>query len=172
MLGRKVFGYHPYWMSTPAINSYQFDLLSSVIYFSYEVDPSTAGYSTIHGWLTTPLVDKAHAAGVKVQLCATNFGSANNTALLSNAAAQDTLIANLIRLIRLRNAEGINIDFESVPTSQRANLTAFFSNLKMRLHAVLPDAEISVAAPAVDWNNSWDVASLAPYIHYFFIMCY
>ncbi len=168
----KVYGYHPYWINSSAINSYQFDLLSHIAYFSYEVDPVTGGYKTIHDWLTTPLVDKAHAASVRVHLSVTNFGSSNNTTLLSNPIARDTLIANLVRLVQLRNAEGVNIDFESVPASQRANLVTFTRDLETKLAATIPVAEVSMASPAVDWNNSWDLPALAQYIDFFFVMCY
>lgn len=168
----KVYGYHPYWINSSAINSYQFDVLSHIAYFSYEVDPVTGGYKTIHDWLTTSLVDKAHAASVRVHLTVTNFSSSNNSTLLSNPIARDTLIANLVRLVQLRNAEGVNIDFESVPASQRANLVTFTRDLKTKLSSTMPVAEVSMASPAVDWNNSWDLPALAQYIDLFFVMCY
>ena len=171
-LTKIIFGYHPYWVSNSAMDHYRFDLLSHVAYFSYEVDPATGGYKTIHDWLTTPLIAKAKAAGTKVHLCVTNFGSSANTTLLTNPVARDTLIANLIRLVKTRNADGVNIDFEALGGSQRANLVSFFRDLHQRMKTELPASTISVAAPAVDWNNAWDIASLKNYIDVFFVMCY
>lgn len=171
-LSHVVFGYHPYWIGSSSIDRYRFDLLSHVAYFSYEVNGSTGLPNTIRDWLTTPLIEKAKAAGVKVSLTVTNFGSANNTALLSSQSARDTLIANAARLVKQRNADGVNIDFEAVGGSQRANLVAFFRDLRAHMDKEIPGGVISVAAPAVDWNNAWDIAALSQSIDIFFVMCY
>src|SRR5687768_14572427 len=48
-LSRQVFGWNPYWAGT-AYNNYNYNLLSTVAYFSYEVDTATGGYTTIHFW--------------------------------------------------------------------------------------------------------------------------
>ena len=171
-LSRIVYGYHPYWRPDASIDNYRSELLSHVAYFSYAVDPATGGYSTVRDWLTTPLVDWAKARGVKVHLCVTNFGSGNNRALLSSQPARDTLIANLVRMVQARGADGVNIDFESVPGSERENMVTFFADLRTRLQAAVPGAEIAVAAPAVDWSGSWDLERLKDYIDIFFVMCY
>ena len=39
----EVFGWHPYWMGS-AWKSYPFELLSTVSYFSYKLDPRTGSY--------------------------------------------------------------------------------------------------------------------------------
>jgi spore germination protein YaaH len=171
-LTHTVFGYHPYWIHDSIAQHYRLELLSHMAYFSAEVDPVTGELLTNRGWLTAPVVDRALAAGVKVQLAVTNFGAENSRTLLQSPAARDTLIRRLIELVRLRGANGLAIDFEAVPGDQRDNLTSFFADLSGRLHAELPNAEISAAIPAVDWSNSWDAAALAQYIDIVFVMCY
>ena len=42
--GREVFGWHPYWMGNSWKN-YPFELLSTVSFFSYKVDPNTGSYT-------------------------------------------------------------------------------------------------------------------------------
>ncbi len=168
VLTHAVFGYHPYWIAESAIDDYRFDLLSHVAYFAYEVDPSTGAAADIHDWLTTALVDRAQAAGTNVLLVVTNFGATANRTFLSSPRAQDTLIANLTRLLDARSAAGVNIDFEAVPGDQRDNLTAFFT----RLRQAFPGRLITVAAPAVDWSGTWNLPALSPLIDLFFIMGY
>jgi len=136
------------------------------------VDPGSGEIADYYGWLVSPVIDSAKAAGVRVHLVATNFGASANRTLLSSPAARDTLVRRLIELMRLRGADGVNIDFEAVPGDQRDNLTAFFATLDAALASELPDAEISAALPAVDWSDSWNAAALAQHIDIFFIMCY
>ncbi|MBE0644549.1 MAG: hypothetical protein IH600_10760 [Bacteroidetes bacterium] len=167
-----VHGYHPYWISDAAADNYRWDLLTHLAYFSYEVDAASGEAVTIRNWRTTTVIDRAKAAGVKVLLTVTNFGAANNRTLLSNAQSRDVLITRLIALLQERGGSGVNIDFESVPGDQRENLVTFFAQLRAGLDAAIPDAVISVAAPAVDWNAAWDVAALASSIDLFFVMCY
>ena len=171
-----VHGYHPYWIADEAADGYRWDLLSHLAYFSYEVDPTTGEASTIRGWRTSSVIDRAKAEGVKVLLTVTNFGAAANRTLLSSSAARDTLISRLAGLLVERGAHGVNLDFESVPGDMRAALVSFAADLRVRLHAErlagrIPDAVISVAAPAVDWNGAWDVAALSASVDLFLVMC-
>jgi spore germination protein len=168
---RHVFGWHPYWMGT-AYHSYNFSLLSAVAYFSYELDPSTGYYRTIHDWRTTNLVDSAHAHGCKVLLSVTNFGSKNNAQFLSNLNAQRTFINTLITLLRERNADGVNIDFEDIPKSSRANLSNFIIDLSSSLRAARKDYLITIALPAIDFGYVYEIKQLNKYVDLFVIMGY
>ncbi|MCZ7556706.1 MAG: glycosyl hydrolase family 18 protein [Bacteroidia bacterium] len=167
-----VHGYHPYWISDDAVDLYRLDLLSHVAYFSCEIDPASGLPTNTRGWLTSTVPARAKAAGVKVLLTVTNFGAGANRTLLANPVACDTLCAVLVRLVHARAADGVSIDFESVPADQRDNFTTFFAKLRNALDAYGEGMIISAAAPAVDWSGSWDVSSLAEYIDLFFIMGY
>lgn len=164
-----VFGWHPYWGGT-TYNDYDYSLLSDVCYFSYEVDPSTGGYTTIHNWKTTELVQRAKENGVRVHLCVTLFGG--HASLLENATSRRTLIDSLIALVRLRDGNGVNIDFEGVPSGQRENLASFMRELGERFHTEIPGSIISIALPSVDWGNAFDVEAMVPYVDLFIIMGY
>ncbi len=173
-LQKQVMGYHPYWAGT-AFNSYQWNLLSTIVFFSYEVDPATGNYSNptvINTWRTTNLVNVAHANGTEVQLCATLFGGTNLGNFLGNATARRRCIDSLIALVSLRNAEGINIDFEGLPGSQRTNFVNFMQQLRDTLNRRRPNTRLSVALPAVDWSNAYDVVSLSNICDQLFIMGY
>lgn len=170
-LQKKVFGFNPYWVGT-AFASYDYSLLSTVAYFSYEVNPQTGSYNTIYAWKTTDFVPTAQAKGVKVVLAVTNFGSTANTTLLNNPRAKQTLVDSLIALVKFRKADGVNIDFETVPATARDSLSKFMRDLSLKMKAALPGSALSIDLPAVDWSNAFDVQAMVPFVDDFLIMGY
>lgn len=168
-LEKIVFGYHPYWVGSTYLN-YRWDLLSDLCYFSYEVDTLTGNAYSTHSWSTAAVVDTALAHGTRVHLCVTLFDG--HTYFLTHASAKQTLITNLINLVTARGAHGVNIDFEGVPSSQKANLTAFLIDLCNQMHLANPAYKVSIAAPAVNWSGTYDVAALSGYLDWFVIMGY
>ncbi len=168
-LKKIVFGWHPYWNGT-GYNEYDFSLLSDIAYFSYEVDPSTGSYSSIHAWKTTPVIDLAKAAGTRVSLSVTLF-SGHHT-LFENEVSCQTLIDSLINLVTFRGATGVNIDFEAVPSSQRDNLSRFIKNLGSQFHNKIPGSLVSIAIPSINKNQTFDVKSMVPFVDLFIIMGY
>ena len=161
-LQKKVVGWHPYWMGT-AYQRYDYSKLSTIAYFSAEVNPTNGNLTTLNSWSNTPVVSWAHSNNVKVVLTATLFGSANNALLLTNSASCSNLITQLLRAVTNRSGgvkgDGVNIDFESVGSASKTHLTTFLSNLTVRFHAELPGSEVSLALPAVDWSSAYDVAA-------------
>ncbi|MCX6335365.1 MAG: glycosyl hydrolase family 18 protein [Bacteroidia bacterium] len=171
-LTAKILGWHPYWAASTAYLNYDYNALSHIAFFSYEVDTATGGYTTIRGWNTTPIIDYAHQNGTKVLLTVTNFGTAKNTELLSDPIKQMNLVNTLIPLLKSRNADGVNFDLESVSLSQRSNLVNFMQMAVNMIKAELPNAEISMATPAVDWSGSWDLKNLSEICDYLIVMGY
>lgn len=169
VLEKEVFGWHPSWEGTGYTN-YTFDLLSTVAYFSYEVNPSTGYATTMNSWSNTPLVQWAHSNGTKVVLCATMMSGHTN--FFGSSTAQSNLIGELIRVVGLRGADGVNIDFEAIPSGYRTHLTAFMSNLATRMHAEIPDSQVSICLPAVDWSSLFDVAAYDGFLDRCIIMGY
>jgi len=166
-----VYGWHPYWEGS-AYTNYNFNLLSTFSYFSYELVPSTGNYSSIHSWKTTSSINLAQAAGTRVELCVTNFGSSNNSTFLTNMTARQTLIDSLISLLNYRNADGVNIDFEGVSGSNRNDLTSFMTDLSNQLKAAIPGATVTMATYSVDWSNVFDLPALNNVVDQFIIMGY
>lgn len=167
----KVFGWHPYWMGT-AYESYNFTLLSYIAYFSYELDPVNGSYKSIHNWKTTALIDSAHANQTKVLLTVTNFGASKNRKFLNNIKAQKNLVRQLITLLKERNGDGVNIDFEGVRPQDRDELTNFIIDLSSSLKTENSKYSVTVSIPAFDFNNVYNISSLASHIDLFVIMGY
>ena len=171
MGSRIVFGYHPYWASA-AWQYYRYDVLTHVAHFSAEVDPTSGAIVEDRGWSDTGLVPKALGAGVKAILACSNIGGAANTTLLAQRSRCETLIEQLVALVRARNANGVNIDFEQVSAAQRANLVRFASDLARGFRTELPGAEVSCAIPAIDWSKSYDVQALSAVCDHLILLGY
>ena len=169
-LSHEVIGYLPYWEydEYPDLN---YNLLTQINFFSAEL----SDYGDIinnHNWENLYFIEFAQSQGVKVKLCATLFGQESLTTLLSNYFNRQNAINNLLDLVVNAGADGIDIDFELVPASQRENLVLFMQELSFAFHNELDDPIITMATPAIDWSNAWDYESLAAITDGLFIMGY
>jgi spore germination protein YaaH len=172
VLNKVVYGWNPYWAGTTYVN-YQWNLLSHLCHFSYELNYATGNPITTHNWATDDAVDSALAHGVKVDLCVTLMNQANLTSFLDSSNARQTLITNLINLIQVRGANGVNIDFEGMASSDSADFKTFMISLCNQMHAAIPGSQVSYCLPAVEWSsNTYSVKALIPYVDMFIIMGY
>ena len=168
-LNKVVYGWHPYWNGT-VYNNYQWNLISRLSYCFYDVDYSTGSASSTHSWATAAVIDSALTHGVKVDLCVDLFS--NLTSFLGNTAAKSTLITNLINLVGSRGANGVNIDFEGMTSSNKAAFTLFMDSLCTRMHTAIPGSKVSIATYAVDWGPVFDIPALNQFVDMFVIMGY
>lgn len=166
----EIFGWYPNW-DTEYYKSLNYDLLTTIAYFAYEVNPQTGNASKSNDWNTTPLVDSVKKHGKKIMLTATNFGSANKT-LLHNETATKTLINNLIKANQSRNANGICIDFEGLQNTESQLFVSFIRQLKLGLQKADPANQLYITLPAVDWSSAFLTDSLEKYTDKFVIMGY
>ena len=166
----EVFGYHPYWMGT-AWQNYNYSLISTIAYFSAEAT-ATGALNNLHGWPVTGLINIAHTNGVDVVLCVTLFNNSDLVTLLSNATYRQNLIDNLLTQVQAGNADGVNVDFESFPASQKQNMVQFITDLTNTFHNEIPGSQVTLATPAVDWSDGWDYNALATVSDGLFIMGY
>ena len=167
---KTVFGYHPYWMNS-AYPNYNYNLLSTIAYFGVDVD-SYGNISDRNGWPLTGLINLAHGYGVKVVLVAINFNSNSLTTLLSSSTNRTRLVNNLLNEVTRGNGDGINIDFERLPSSQQQNLNLFMRALADTFHTHIPHSSVSMALPAVNWGGKFDYYTLATICDALFIMGY
>ncbi|MCD4694877.1 MAG: T9SS type A sorting domain-containing protein, partial [Bacteroidales bacterium] len=125
---------------------------------------------TTHNWDTSPAIDSALANDAKVHLCVTLFSG--HAAFFTNPNAQQTLINNIIELITSRNAHGVNMDVEALPSAYKEEFMDFMILLCDQIETELPNAEVSIAAPAVNWSNKFNIPLLNEYLDFFMVMGY
>ena len=109
--------------------------LSFLSIFSYEVRPD-GSLSTIDD---EPLIQAARAARVAPFMVITNieqggsFSSDLASQILNNEQVQDTLIDNVLRIMRQKNYYGLDIDFEYLYPQDRENYNDFLRKVAARI---------------------------------------
>ena len=170
-LTKEIFGWYPYWDKN-LYKSLNYSLLSTVAYFSYEVNPKTGDTLTTNGWLTEPSVDVITNKDKRVLLTITNFGYKENRQFLKNPSAGNLLIQRAIELIEAKGANGVCIDFEGIPKSQKKNFNSFIAQFGQELREANKDFKLYLTIPALDYNEYLDFETLTPVVDQFIIMGY
>ena len=172
-LTHEVLGFLPHYkLDAGTRGALRYDLISTLAYFG--IGAGTDGGLVRNnpgwnGWVSaemTQVINAAHARGVKVVPTITFMTSGSDwgplTTLLNTAAHRARLVREITALIRDRGADGVNIDFEPVPTSLRSQMTTFIRELKAGLldgHA--PSyLTVSTMAGAAAWSTGYDVVGL------------
>jgi spore germination protein YaaH len=104
------------------------------------------------------------------------FSAAIAKAILAPGAAQTTAVNNIAKLAAHGYA-GINLDFEAVPHTLRAEYTAFAQMLATTLHATNQVLVLSVPAKSSDdpndsWAGAYDYAALGQIVDTLQVMTY
>jgi hypothetical protein len=169
-LKKKIYGWHPYW-SGSVYTAYDWSMLSDFCYFDYAVSPTTGqNTNSSFAWSTSAAVTAAQSNGCKIHFCVTLFAS--HATFWATPSAQTTLINNIVSLLNSRSANGVNIDFEGMGSSDKTPFKNFMVNLKSALVAANPNYKLSMALYAVDWSGTFDIPNLNPVVDDFIIMGY
>ncbi|MDP2313102.1 MAG: glycosyl hydrolase family 18 protein [Pseudomonadota bacterium] len=160
-----VYGYLPYWTVGP--EDVPWDHLTHLAIFNVDLE-SDGSLSDTSRWtgVAADAVAMGHAAGVKVHLCVTSFDDDVMDAVLSSASRRAAAIEALGALVDAYGADGVNVDFEGMPSARRDDLVTFTRDLRARV------GEVWLATPAVDWSDAYDYPALADASDGLFIMGY
>jgi len=163
-------GFYPYWIGTaPADLPYAY--LSTIAFFSVEIN-QYGNVTATHGWPDGDLVDTAHAHGVRVVLTITNFSASQQQTLLASATYRAAAVNHIVQQVDAGGADGVNIDFEGLPVSAKANFVTFITELRAGLQTIIDNPHLTVCTPAIDWSGAYDYDKIAAHANYLFIMAY
>jgi spore germination protein YaaH len=122
--------------------------------------------------------DWAHARGLRVWPMFTNdIDQVVSHRVFTDAALRSTVIARVAALARAEHADGVNVDWEDVRTSDRDGFTAFLSEAA----AVWREAGLVVSVDVTartdtwqlgDWSESFDRAAVGRIADYVVLMAY
>lgn len=189
-LDKEVLGFLPYWFWPSYSNdSLQYDKLSTIAYFGLTCGingqwiTDDAGYTAFYGANFTDLLAKAHANDTKVVVTVKNFDAQSITKLVTNVnGAGQTLIDNIVDVVRARGLDGVNIDFEYVASAEwpvdetlRMSFVAWHENLATRMHSEFPGSHVStdVYASSSLYYKAYDMPALgASSLDYIMVMTY
>ncbi len=106
----------------------------------------------------------------------------NQDAELLNPRARDNAIANIVRVVKNHGYDGIDIDFEFVPTTgkkdfrvDRNQMTLFMKLLSARLTKIGKETHMAVlphVGVSPEMSEVFDYSGLAPFVHKVTLMCY
>jgi GH18 family chitinase len=168
-LEKIVYGFWPYWGGSTYTN-FDWSLISDLVYFSYEINPSTGAPSSVHDWATSEAVNAAIENDVRVSICANLFAS--HSTFLESSTAKQNFITTVIDLLKSRGGKGVCIDFEGVSSSHNVGITTFMESLSEQVHSNIAGSIVTICLPAVEWSDKFDVAAMMDYVDYFVIMGY
>ncbi|HXI69269.1 MAG TPA: glycoside hydrolase family 18 protein [Verrucomicrobiae bacterium] len=141
--------YYPGWEQAgmPA-SSIDFNTLTHVVHFS--VVPNSNG--TLNSGVTlansTDLVSKAHAAGRKVLICVGGADSENAFQGATSIANLPVFISNLTNFVATRGYDGVDIDWEPLPTADAQPFTNLVTGLRSALNGFSQQKLLTAAAGA------------------------
>ena len=176
---REVFGWHPYWMGS-SWEQYPFELLSTISYFSYTVEPKTGlnkNPEHLDDWNNSALLDSAKAKNTRVLLTISLHGESNQRIFLDNPLLWNNLYQDVSKLLLARDADGIDINFENIPTSFSTEFADFIKGFDQYLSTEFQNNSkeapfISLTLPASKGRKSFALKRLNDIIDLFVIMGY
>ena len=176
----EVFGFAPYWTLAQSAG-FDVSQISTIAYFSIDInadgtlDESGPGWNGYQSQEFANLITRAHAAGDRVVLTATDFDQSSLNQLTSSPTAPATLSKALIAAIQAKNLDGVNLDLEGSGSGDQVGLTNLVTQVSAALHGVNPNYQVTMdtyASAAGDPNGFYNIRALAPAVDGFFVMAY
>ena len=155
-------------------------MLSTISYFSYNINSRTGlsqNPKQIEDWNNTKLIDSAKANNTRVLLTVSLHGSKNQERFLDNKLLWNNLYGDVSKLILNRNADGVDINFEDVPSRYKNEFVNFVEGFNKFLSTQFEINEknspfISVTLPAFKDRENYDIKKLDSFVNLFVIMGY
>lgn len=87
---------------------------------------------------------------------AKSFSASAVETMLATSASREAHAAAIVQLVSTNAFDGIDVDYERVPASSRANFTAFVTTLGAKLHGAGKKLSVTVYAKTADvtWNGA------------------
>jgi spore germination protein YaaH len=171
--GTEVYTWYPYWMGD-VWKSYDLNLISTISFFSYNIDPKTGNYmnpAQIKQWRETDLLDSAKNHNTKVLLSLALEGEGNHLEYLNNEASWNTTIDSIAVLLKERDADGIEIEFMDIPLEMDAKFLRFVASLKENLdyRFITKQMTLSLVIPAAPDKFPFELKKLDEAVDLFIV---
>jgi spore germination protein YaaH len=171
--GTEVYTWYPYWMGD-VWKSYDLNLISTISFFSYNIDPKTGNYmnpAQIKQWRETDLLDSAKKHDTTVLLSLALEGEGNHLEYLNNEASWNTTIDSIAVLLKERDADGIEIEFMDIPLEMDEKFRRFVASLKENLdyRFITKQMTLSLVIPASPDKFPFDLEKLDESVDLFIV---
>jgi hypothetical protein len=150
-----VFGYYPFWLEY-LYSEIDFSGYTVVSYNSAKLNPENGDIIRVREWGTTPLIDTLKNNDIPYLFAISNSGKENNGLFLKNSEAIDHMVNRSLELIKLRQANGILIDFTDIGLADRSGYASFLTRLHSELIKADSNSMLYITIPVLDENKSFD----------------
>lgn len=169
----EVYTWYPYWMGD-VWKSYDFNLISSISFLSYNIDPKTGSYlnpAQIKQWRETDLLDSAKIHKTKVLLSLALEGEENHLEFLKNEKSWTTTLDSITVLLKERDADGIEVEFIDIPLELEPKFLDFVAQLKENLsyRFITKKLTLSLVIPAAPDKFPFDLRKLDESVDLFIV---
>lgn len=153
--GYKVSVWIPPW-NTSALTSIQLNggaiTESNPVWYSWNAD-----YSIAKEWNAENSTWRSSMSGLLIPTVQNavngSFDATASAAMLASATTREFHATALTQLAINNGYDGVDIDYERVPTASRANFTTFVNSLAAKLHAANKKLSVTVYAKSGDGEN-------------------
>jgi chitinase len=176
---KRLLGYYTAWSkyNTPPYSAEQipYSKLTHIAHAFLLLDPKDDGAIQIPaGTLEPALINKAHAAGVKVLI---SIGGGDGiegprfNRVANSEASRQNFVKNVHNFLVKYGYDGVDIDWEIPNVRDRANCTTLMQELRDELPSPWL---ISMATPSDprSWGAGFDIPALAPLVDFMNVMTY
>lgn len=171
----EIMGWHLAW-SGNSYQQYNYDLLTSISYYAYDLNPYTGGYinfGAIDTFKQAALIKRAHQDSCEVLLAVTSFGAENHRAFFeAGLEVRQNLIDSLVHILDTANADGVNIDFQDIPPTYIRDFKAFMSDLSFFLREANPRYRIFLTLSPPRPEPAFSLREFYPYVDRFVLRAY
>lgn len=186
-LNKYVLGFLPYWN----LNDIQYirpNDLSEMNYFSLSVNPdghiaTVANGQADPGWngwqkqATKDFITKSHIMGAKVTITIAAQENDIIESVLNSNTAQENLISDIMKQIKERDLDGVNVDFEYTGQPDavyQQEFTYFSKKLESQLKQQNPNTMLSLSILPISGQQTglYNFPQLAPMYDHFIGMSY
>lgn len=179
---KEVFGFAPHW-TLSKLSNVDWNILTTFAYFSLPVsydgtiDKSSYEWTVFEGEKLARLFGKAKENNVKRVFTLTQMEPEVIREFLASEANWQNIADESIAIINERGLEGVNIDFEFIPTDGflRDRFSEFVAYYSKRLETEAgnnPYITVSVLASSEKDSKIYDIASLSKSTDGIFMMAY
>jgi GH18 family chitinase len=174
----ELFGWVPYWMAE-ASPYFQYRLLSKAAYYSYEINSSDGSHlnpEIFEPLKTYGFVDSCKVYQVESYLSVSLIGGDDITNFFKSREKQNFFFDQVLPKIEEYGFDGIEINFEDVPATERDSFANFVKTLGMKLSQQADRLErpqkLMVDLPYYDGIGAYDVATMNPFVAHFNVLGY
>ena len=166
----EVFGFAPYW-TLNKLDGIDWGTLTTFAYFSLPVGASGAIDRNSYEWQVfeskklAGLFEKARSHNIENVVTLSQMDAGTIEVFLSNPSAWEKAADESVEILKNKNLDGVNIDFEYIPANDylKNQFSSFITSYTKILHAKLdnPYVTVSVLASSARFNRIYDIATLS-----------